>query len=55
MSKTVCVMYFIAGLCASGAAYSAFEFGERWELWAICALLDFICSGIYYKRAKEER
>ena len=55
MSKTLCVMYLIAGLCASGAAYSAFELGKGWELWAIVALLDFINSGLYYKRVKEEQ
>lgn len=55
MSKACCVMYFIAGLCASGAAYSAFELGKRWEIWVIVALLDFINSGLYYKRIKEEQ
>lgn len=54
MLKVCCVMYFIAGLFSSAAAYSSFELGKDWELWAIIALLDFISSGLYYKRVKEE-
>ena len=54
MLKVCCVMYFIAGLFASAATYSAFELGKDWELWAIVAFLDFISSGLYYKRVKEE-
>jgi len=55
MSKTLYVMYLIAGSFASAAALSAFKTGENWGLWAIIALLDFINSGLYYKRAKEEQ
>lgn len=55
MLKACCVMYFIAGLFASAAAYSSFELGKSWEIWAIVALLDFVSSGLYYKRIKEEQ
>lgn len=54
MLKACCVMYFLAGLFASVATYSAFELGKDWELWVIVTLLNFISSGLYYKRAKEE-
>lgn len=55
MSKTCCVLYLIAGSFASAAALSAFKTGESWGLWAIIALLDFVNSGLYYKRVKEEQ
>lgn len=54
MLKACCVMYFISGLFASAAAYASFELGKDWELWAIISLLNFISSGLYYKRIKEE-
>lgn len=55
MSKTLYVMYLIAGSFALAAAHSAFKTGESWGLWVIIALLDFVNSGLYYKRIKEEQ
>lgn len=55
MSKTLCVMYLIAGSFALATAHSAFKTSESWELWIIIALLDFVNSGLYYKRIKEEQ